>query len=151
MGIVMSIVNVPQGLFARAFTTASRADQYPEKPGKVSELRRQHWADQRSRTCDRGKMVAGEDPPVRGIMIDAVLQVVERRHLTMEGSRDINLWRKKGGITTVGNDVKRAGCCDDPERVHLLGRRTMPATTAIDIAATHETSAHIRFLNVLLI
>ena len=56
------------------------ADQYPERPRQVAELRRQHRPHQRSRAGDRREVLAEDDPLVR---LDEVLAVV--MHLARRG------------------------------------------------------------------
>ena len=73
-------------------------------PGQVAELRRQHRADQRSRTGDGGEVVAEEDPLVGGLEIVAVAQplgrrgapVVERHHARRDelARRSGTRWRR---------------------------------------------------------
>ena len=56
------------------------ADDQPDQPGRVAELRRQHRTDERTRPGDRGEMVTEEHPPGRGVIVLPVGAGVRRRH-----------------------------------------------------------------------
>src|SRR5581483_12370806 len=64
------------------------ADEDPERPGKIAELRGERRADQRPRPRDRGEVVAEDDPAVRRHEVAPVVDAlrgcdpfrVEREH-----------------------------------------------------------------------
>ena len=55
-----------------------RAGQDPQSSGKISELRRQNRADQRSGAGDGGKMVSEDHPLVGGNIIAPIVQPLGR-------------------------------------------------------------------------
>jgi hypothetical protein len=64
--------------------------------------------------------MAEEHPAVRGVVVHTVLEVVGRcREAGIEGE---DPGREKGGVQTIGDDVKTGRGGHDPERVQLLRR-----------------------------
>ena len=54
------------------------ADDDPQRARQVSELRRQHWTNQRPRTGDGGEVMAEHDPFIGGLEIVPVAQAFRR-------------------------------------------------------------------------
>ncbi len=54
-------------------TAERRTDQNPERAGQETKLRRQHWANQRSRPGDCRKMVAENHPAICGHEVFAIV------------------------------------------------------------------------------
>ena len=55
------------------------ADENPDHPGQESELRRERWSDEWSRSGDRREVMAEHDPPIRRDVVAAIVQSLGRR------------------------------------------------------------------------
>jgi hypothetical protein len=60
-------------------TADHRADDYPESAGQVTELSGEHGSDQGSRSGDRGKVVAEQNPLVCRLEVVSVAEALGRR------------------------------------------------------------------------
>ncbi len=95
-----------------------RAEDDPQRAGKIAELRGESRADQRTRTGDCGEVVAEEDPFVHGLEIVPVAQalggggaaVVERHHFRRDEFR----------VETETHGVGADGRNHDPHAVDRL-------------------------------
>ena len=88
------------------------ADQDPEKPGQVAELRRQHRADQGAGAGDRREMMSEQYPAVGRVIITAVFKTVRRSHAA--GIQAQYLGGYERAVETVSDDVNAGGGNDYP-------------------------------------
>src|SRR5205814_9765844 len=94
------------------------ADQNPQRPRQVSELRCEHRPNQRSRPGDRSKVMSENNPFVRGKKIPPVLQALRR-----SGSLRIkpkNFSRDELAVKAISERVGAHRRGYQPERIDLL-------------------------------
>ncbi len=84
-----------------------RSDEYPQKAGKIPELRSQHRSDERARAGDGGKVVPEKHVFVRGIVIYAVAHC-KGRGLMVVGEREY-LGGDKCAVKSVRHKIKTPG------------------------------------------
>src|SRR6185436_5562368 len=94
------------------------ADQDPERPGQIAELRGERRTDQRSRSRDGREVMSENDPAVRRHEVAAVAE-------PLRGSRASrlereNFRREECAIETIADGVDANGGDDEPERVDAL-------------------------------
>src|SRR5713101_4555979 len=95
-----------------------RAGNQPERARQVAELRGQRGTDERAGARDGGKMVAEENPFVRGHEVAAVVVALAR-----SGTRVVereNFGGDKGGIEPVRHQVTTYCGYNEPSRIERL-------------------------------
>src|SRR5713226_5143396 len=99
-------------------TRERRAGNQPERARQVAELRGERGSDERARARDRGKMVAEENPFVRGHEVAAVVVALAR-----SGARVVereNFGGDKSGIEPVRHQVTTHRGNNEPSRIERL-------------------------------
>jgi len=81
----------------------NRADNQPQSSRQIAELRGERWPDERSRTGNRGEMMAEQDPLVGGTKSRPSVPGAPRAWRGSDRAPEPS--RDKRGVETVGNQV----------------------------------------------
>ena len=119
-----------------------RADDQPERPRQVAELRRERGPDQWSRAGDGREMMAQQHPFIRGDEITAVLEPLGR-----SGARVVQRKYLRGnerGIKPIGDQIRTQRGDDEPDGVERLAafkgnRRERAGTSQRDASPNHNS------------
>lgn len=91
----------------------ARPDDYPDEAGEVAPLGRQDRADEGSGAGDGGEMLAEQDQPGNGVVIDPVLKPVRGGGPPV--AEDGNLGGQKGAVIAVGDGKGGQGADEQPD------------------------------------
>ena len=94
------------------------ADDEPDQPGRVAELRREHRADERTGAGDRGEVMAEQHPAAGRMIVLAVVQRVRRRDARVVERHDPR--GDEGAVVAVGDRQDAEDRQDEVKRAHLL-------------------------------
>ncbi|CAH0326638.1 hypothetical protein SRABI106_04727 [Rahnella aquatilis] len=99
-------------------TGEHHADQDPDRARQETHLRSQYRADQRTRACDGGKVVAEQNPFIGRHIIQPVVTTLGRCHAFVIKFEDF--FGDKQAVETVGNAVTGNGSDHQPQGVNMF-------------------------------